>query len=209
MNTPFIHQFVPYQRAGAVTLLALHGTGGNENDLVPLAQMIDRDAAVLSPRGRVLEHGLPRFFRRLAEGVFDQDDLRLRTQELAAFITEAAAHYRLDAARVVAVGYSNGANIAASLLLARPEVLAGGILLRPMVPFEPERPPDLAGKRIFISAGRDDQMIPPPLTERLIQLLTSGGADVTVNWMKTGHGLVRSDVDAAAEWFARKFPRSA
>jgi predicted esterase len=201
MLDEFIHRYLPPRRPGGVTLLALHGTGGDEDDLISLAQMIDREAGILSPRGRVLEHGMPRFFRRLAEGVFDQEDLRLRTTELATFIAEAAAHYGFEPSRVVALGYSNGANIAASLLLSHPQVLAGGILFRVMVPFEPAQPPDLTGKRVFVSAGRHDQMIPPALTEKLVGLLTAAGGDVTVNWLNTGHGLVRADIDAAAEWF--------
>lgn len=201
MLDDFVHRYIPPQRPDGMTLLALHGTGGDENDLIPLAQMIDRHAGILSPRGRVLEHGMPRFFRRLAEGVFDEEDLRLRTAELAAFITQAAAHYGFEPARVVALGYSNGANIAASLLLSHPEALAGAVLLRVMVPFEPAQRPDLAGKRLFVSAGRQDQMIPPPLTEKLVGLLKDAGADVTMNWLNTGHGLVRADIDAAAEWF--------
>ena len=201
MLNDFIHQFTPGRAPGAPTILALHGTGGDENDLVPLARMIDADAAVLSPRGRVLENGMPRFFRRLAEGVFDQDDLRKRTQELATFVEEAAAHYRFDPARVLALGYSNGANIAASVLLARPDVLAGGMLLRPMVPFEPERPPDLAGKRILISAGRMDQMIPQALTERLIALFEESGATVTAWWHPTGHNLTHGEPARVREWY--------
>jgi phospholipase/carboxylesterase len=200
MLDDFVHRFVPSKRQDGITLLALHGTGGDENDLIPLAQTVDADAAVLSPRGRVLENGMPRFFRRLAEGVFDQEDLRIRTAELAEFVTAAAARYRFDLSRLIALGYSNGANIAASVLLARPDVLAGAILLRPRVPFEPEAIPDLRGKRVFVSAGRQDSMIPSPLTQRLIDLLRAGGADVTVNWMDTGHGLVRTDIDRAAEW---------
>ena len=201
MDTPFIHRFVPARRADAGTLLALHGTGGDENDLVPLAQMIDRDAGVLSPRGRVLEHGMPRFFRRLAEGVFDQEDLRLRTGELATFIAGAAAHYGFDPARLTAVGYSNGANIAASVLLSRPEVLGGVILLRPMVPFEPERLPDLSGKRILISAGHRDEMIPQPLTERLARLLEQSGAEVTTWWHDAGHSLTQAELARVRDWY--------
>jgi predicted esterase len=185
-----------------MTLLALHGTGGDENDLLPVAQMIDPDAAVLSPRGRVLEHGMPRFFRRLAEGVFDQEDLRLRTAELASFISEAAAHYRFDASRVMALGYSNGANVAASLLLAHPDALGGATLLRPMLPFEPERLPELAGKRVLISAGRRDQMIPQALTQRLAAVLEQSGAIVTTWWHETGHNLTQDELARVQAWYA-------
>lgn len=201
MLNEFIHQFTPGRAKDGVTILALHGTGGDEHDLLPLARMIDPEAAVLSPRGRVLENGMPRFFRRLAEGVFDQEDLRRRTEELATFVGEAAAHFGFAPARVMALGYSNGANIAASVLLARPEVLAGGMLLRPMVPFEPERRPALAGKRILISAGRLDEMIPPALTERLAALLEQSGADVTTWWHPTGHNLTPAEPARLRDWY--------
>jgi phospholipase/carboxylesterase len=185
--TDFIHRF----EAGdprRPALLALHGTGGDENDLVGLARMIDRGAPVLSPRGRVLENGMPRFFRRLAEGVFDQEDLRFRTQELAAFLEDAAARYRVDPARLVPVGYSNGANIAASLLLSPVGSIrfAGAILLRPMVPFEPETLPDRRGTPILVSASRNDPIVPPASTERLTELLASTGATVTKHWYANG-----------------------
>ena len=189
-------------------LLALHGTGGDETDLLPMARMIDPRAAVLSPRGKVLENGMPRFFRRLAEGVFDQEDLRLRTRELGEFLDEAAKQYQFDAARVVAVGYSNGANVAASLLLtagAAENTFAGAILLRPMVPFEPEAVPALTGTRILIAASRQDAIVPPASTERLAALLSSGGADVTMRWYGTGHGLSPQEVRDAASWYTEHF----
>lgn len=208
MDTPFVHRFVPPKRQDGAIILALHGTGGDENDLVPLAQMIDPEAGVLSPRGRVLEHGMPRFFRRIAEGVFDQEDLRVKTAELATFVADAAAHYHFDLSRVVALGYSNGANIAASLLLTRPDVMGAAILLRAMVPFEPGRLPDLREKRVFVSAGRQDQMIPQRLTERLVELLKAAGADVTVNWVNTAHGLVRAEIDRVVEWYQTQAVRS-
>ena len=201
MLNDFIHQFIPAPVEGAVTILALHGTGGDENDLVPLARMIDAQAAVLSPRGRVLENGMPRYFRRLAEGVFDLDDLRRRTDELVAFVAEAAEQYRFDSSRVMALGYSNGANIAASVLLARPDVLAGGMLLRPMVPFEPEGPSNLTGKRVLVSDGRLDQMIPQALTERLVALLEQSGAMVTTWWHSTGHNLTPGEPARVREWY--------
>ena len=158
----FTHEWVPAQNvSSAPTLLLLHGTGGNARDLLPLGRQLLPGANLLSPLGKVLERGMPRFFRRLAEGVFDQEDLRFRTGELAEFMQQSAGVYGFDAKRVVAVGYSNGANIAASLLLRRPEVLAGAILLRPMTPFMPEAMPDLNGKPIFIGAGRNDRIVPP------------------------------------------------
>ena len=199
----FIHLFVPGSDE-APPLLVLHGTGGDEKDLLPLARMISADSAMLSPRGRVLEQGMPRYFRRLAEGVFDLEDLALRTTELADFVVEAATEYGFDAGRLIAVGYSNGANIAASLLLSRPEVLAGGILMRPMLPFEPQGVPAVSGKRVLLSAGRTDPMIPQHLTERLAQVLREGGADVTLDWYPTGHGLTASEVKRATDWLHRR-----
>ncbi len=196
----FIHRFEPGDAARPV-LLALHGTGGDENDLVPLARAIDPRAAVLSPRGKLLEQGMARFFRRLAEGVFDQEDLRLRTRELAEFLDAAATAYGFDRSRMVAVGYSNGANIAASLLLSRATAFAGAILLRPMVPFEPEDPPALAGMKVLVSASRQDPIVPPLLSERLAELLASGGADVTTRWYPTGHGLSPQEIRDAAAWY--------
>src|SRR5277367_4652874 len=138
----FIHRFEPATRPGLAPLLLLHGTGGDENDLLPLGQMISPGAALLSVRGQVLEHGMPRFFRRLAEGVFDENDVRRRANELADFVADARKRY--DLAAPIALGYSNGANIAAAMLLLRPQVLAGAILLRAMVPFAQPPKPDLA-----------------------------------------------------------------
>jgi predicted esterase len=184
------------------TLLLLHGTGGDENDLLPLAPMLDPTANVLSPRGQVLEHGAPRFFRRLAEGVFDVPDLRLRTAQLADFVAAAATHYGFDPRHVTAAGFSNGANIAASVLLLRPETLREAILFRAMVPLVPDAAPALAGRRVFLAAGRTDTMIPAANTERLATMLTGYGAEVELRWSPGGHSLGRDDVDAAAEWLA-------
>src|SRR5690348_7857102 len=163
----FVHRFDPAASPDAPTLLLLHGTGGDENDLVDLGRMIAPDANLLSPRGKVLEHGMPRFFRRLAEGVFDIEDLIFRANELADFVAAAATEYELDASRVTALGFSNGANIAAAIMLLRPSTLTGGILLRAMVPLEPERAPDLAERRVLIAAGRADPIVPPDNTQRL------------------------------------------
>lgn len=205
MTLEMIHRFVPGASLTAPTILALHGTGGDENDLVPLARMISADSAVLSPRGQVLENGMPRFFRRVAEGVFDLEDLRVRTAQLAAFVAAAAGQYGFDRSRVVALGYSNGANIAASLLLSHPGVLAGGILLRPMVPFEPESPPPLRGTRVLLSAGRQDPIVPLAQTTRLAELLRQGGADVTLSWFDAGHALLPREMEGAARWFGDRF----
>ena len=198
----FVHRFVPAQTPDALTLLLLHGTGGDENDLLPVGRMLDERAALLSPRGKVLEHGMPRFFRRLAEGVFDQEDLVERTQELAEFVKRAVDEYDIDQRRLFAAGFSNGANIAASLLLTYPRLLAGAILLRAMVPFEPDRTPDLSGIPVYLAAGRSDQMVPPENTERLAQVLREAGADVTLEWQPGGHGIGPDEIQAARNWFA-------
>jgi phospholipase/carboxylesterase len=194
----FIHEFVP--GISERTLLLLHGTGGNERDLIPLGRELDASAGLLSPRGKVLENGMPRFFRRLAEGVFDLDDLKKRTNELADFVAAAAQHYGFAANNVIAVGYSNGANIAASMLLLRPEMLRGAVLFRAMVPLIPESLPDLSSVRVWIGAGSGDPIIPTSETQRLVELLRSAGADVTLRFFNAGHGLTSSDVETARHW---------
>jgi phospholipase/carboxylesterase len=171
-----------------------------ENDLIQLGQMLAPDAGLLSPRGTVSENGAARFFRRLAEGVFDIPDLHARTKDLVAFIAAAAKHYGFDANQVIAAGFSNGANIATSVLLSSPDTLAGAILFRPMVPFIPESPISLAGKRVFIGAGESDAIVPKTHPDRLAELLRVLGADVTLKWQPTGHALSRPDVSAAYEW---------
>jgi predicted esterase len=195
----FQHVFRPAQAPGAPTLLLLHGTGGDEHDMVPLAGLAP-GAAVLSPRGKVLEQGAPRFFRRLAEGVFDVEDLRVRAGELAAFVTAAAAHYKFDASRVIAMGFSNGANIASAVLLLRPHVLKGAVLFRAMVPLEPDPLPSIAGTRVLISNGRIDPIVSADETERLARLLQRAGADVAVHWQPAGHQLMPSDFAVAKTW---------
>jgi predicted esterase len=194
----FIHEFV--SGSSARTLLLLHGTGGNERDLIPLGRELDPNASLLSPRGKVLENGMPRFFRRLAEGVFDLEDLKKRTHELADFVVSAAAHYKIDIKEVVAVGYSNGANIAASMLLLRPEILSAAILFRAMVPLVPETRPNLNSKRIWIGGGAHDPIIPASNTKELVEMLRSSGADVTIRFFQSGHELTSEDVDLAREW---------
>jgi len=202
-NLDFIHRWIPAPSStGADTLLLLHGTGGDENDLLPLGKMLVPNANLLSPRGKISENGMPRFFRRLAEGVFDIPDLIARTHELAGFVQAASNAYGFDAGRVVAAGFSNGANIAASLLLLRPGVLEAAILFHAMVPLVLETPPDLTATRVFLGAGRQDSMAPPDETERLAALLREAGADVTVHWQPGGHGLIREEALAAAEWLA-------
>jgi phospholipase/carboxylesterase len=194
----FVHEFVP--GSSKRTLLLLHGTGGNEHDLIPLGREIDPAAAILSPRGKVLENGMPRFFRRLAEGIFDEEDLKRRTHELADFVAAAAQHYELAADKIVAVGYSNGANIAASLLLLRPETLRAAILFRAMVPLVPEKLPDLSSARVWIGAGNQDPIIPTSETQRLVDLLRTAGADVTIRFVNAGHGLTNNEIEIARDW---------
>ena len=196
----FVHRFHPGTDGSGLTLLVLHGTGGNENDLVPLGRELAPGAAILSPRGKVLEHGMPRFFRRLAEGVFDQEDLAFRTEELAEFIRKAIDAYDLDPDKIIAMGYSNGANIAASLMLSDPGVLRAAVLLRAMVPFEPEVLPDLSGLPVFLAAGRMDQMIHPDNTQRLAEILQQSGADLDLRWRNVGHGLTYEEIEESAAW---------
>jgi phospholipase/carboxylesterase len=195
----FTHRWEP--RLGAArTLLLLHGTGGDEHDLIPLGNLLDPQANLLSPRGQVLEHGASRFFRRLAEGVFDIPDLQQRTQQLGAFIESASAQYGFPTAGVTAVGFSNGANIAAALLLLRPGLVREAILYRAMVPLELEALPDLRGTRVFIAAGQHDPIIPPSNSERLATMLRDAGAEVNLYWVPMGHQLTRADVDASRAW---------
>jgi phospholipase/carboxylesterase len=200
----FAHNYLPGDREGSgVTLLLLHGTGGNEDDLIPLGQQLLPGAAILSPRGRVSEHGAPRFFRRLAEGVFDHEDLLFRTHELADFVDQAADQYGFDRQKLVAVGYSNGANIAASLMLLHPGLLRAAVLLRAMVPFEPEEKPDLSGMPAFLAAGRRDTMISPDNTERLATILQEAGADLDLRWKNVGHPLTYEELEEARDWLSR------
>src|SRR5258708_29642384 len=178
----FIHEFVAGKSER--TLLLLHGTGGNERDLIPIGRELDPNASLLSPRGKVLENGMPRFFRRLSEGVFDLEDLKKRTHELADFVISGADHYKIDNRKVVAVGYSNGANIVASMLLLRPEALAAAILFRAMVPLTPETEPNLSSVRVWIGAGTIDPIVAASETKQLAELLRGAGADVTVRFFE-------------------------
>lgn len=195
----FIHRWLP-EEPGAPTLLLLHGTGGNENDLLDIGRTVAPGANLLSPRGQVLENGMPRFFRRLAEGIFDVKDIRRRAADLSKFVGDAAAHYQFDERNVWALGFSNGANIAAALLLLHPEALAGGVLFRAMVPLEPETAPDLSGARVLLSEGTHDAMVPPENAERLAEILRTGGAEVDLRWQAGGHNLTANDIVAAREF---------
>jgi phospholipase/carboxylesterase len=194
----FIHRFVPGNRHEAPPLLLLHGTGGDESDLLPLGANLAPDSALLSPRGQVLENGMPRFFRRLAEGVFDEDDLRRRANELADFVVAARERYGIKAP--IALGYSNGANIAAAMMLLRPEVLSGGILLRAMVPLREAPVADLNGKPVLITSGQFDPIIPPSNAQRLATMLSSAGADVEQRTLPVGHQLSQADLTLAKNW---------
>jgi predicted esterase len=203
----FIHKFIPSENVkdcnSTVTLLLLHGTGGDENDLIPLAMTLEiTTASILSVRGKVIENGMPRFFRRLAEGVFDIEDLKFRTFELANFIQNAAKRYAFGLNRVTVIGYSNGANIAASLLLLRPEILSNAILFRPMIPLVPDTLPDLSDKHILISAGLHDPIILRHQTTDLFDLLSNAGAKISIQWQNSGHELTQRESLAVKEWVA-------
>jgi phospholipase/carboxylesterase len=199
----FVHRFVPAEdSASGETLLVLHGTGGNENDLVGIGQTIAPGAAVLSPRGKVLENGAPRFFKRLAEGVFDPKEVRSRAEELARFIRAAITKYGLDPSRIYALGYSNGANIASTVMFIQPALLQGAVLFRPMLVYEPDEPGDLSGAGVLISAGRLDPIVPVKSVERLVDLFESSHAEVTLKWQSAGHNLVPSEVREASDWLA-------
>jgi phospholipase/carboxylesterase len=194
----FIHKFVP--GTSGRTLILLHGTGGTESDLVGLGRTLDPDAALLSLRGKVLENGMPRFFRRLAEGVFDEEDLIFRTHELANFVQVAAQRYGFSQSQAIAVGYSNGANIAGSILLLRPETLQGAALLRPMVPLVPENLPELKGAPVLVAAGNHDPIVPVENARELVALLRRSGADVTAFFENAGHGLTETTVTTTQRW---------
>jgi len=199
----FVHRFLPAGDSSTnETLVVLHGTGGDENDLIGIGQAIAPGAAILSPRGNVLENGARRFFSRLAEGVFDPLEVRSRAKELAQFIRAAISKYNLDAARVFAFGFSNGANIASTVMLIEPGLLQGAILFRPMLVFEPDQKPDLAGAGVLISAGRMDPIVSTQNVQQLVELLSSAGAEVTLKWQLAAHNLVPSEVREASDWLA-------
>lgn len=196
----FVHRFEPAPQPGSTPLLLLHGTGGDENDLMALGRTLSPGAALLSPRGKVLEHGMPRFFARRAEGVFDHEDVRRRADELADFVAAVAA--RQELAPPVAVGFSNGANIAAALLYRRPEVLSGAILLRAMVPLEEAPLADLSGKRVLILSGALDPIVPADNAARLAATLAAAGAQVEHKAVPSGHGLTQTDLGLAKAWLS-------
>lgn len=201
----FDHVFEPGSISSAPPLLLLHGTGGTEHDLLPLGRALSPGSALLAPRGQVSEHGASRFFARLAEGVFDPQEVTRRTHELADFVAAAADAYQLDLTRLLAVGFSNGANIAATLLLLRPVVLGGAVLFRPMVVLDSPAPAEaLAGKRILLCSGLSDPIVPADHPHRLASHLRAGGADVALHLSPGGHNLAREDIAAAHGWLARR-----
>jgi len=199
-NLSYHHHYQPGMDPSAPPLLLLHGTGGDEHDLVPLAQQLSPGSAILSPRGDVSEHGARRFFARLAEGVFDPAEITRRTHALADFIAAASKRHGLDPTRLTAVGFSNGANIAATLLLLRPESLAAAVLLRPMVVLEPPKLPDLRDKRVLISSGSVDPIVPAGHPVQLAELFRAAGAEVTLRTHPASHGLVPGDIAAAGDF---------
>ena len=205
----FIHKFVPAQSGSShpVTLLLLHGTGGDENDLLPLGTELWPGASLLGVRGKVLENGMSRFFRRFAEGVFDVEDLKSRTEELAHFIDVASERYDFDRKRLIVVGYSNGANIGSSLILLHPHYLAAAVLFRAMVPFSPDLIRDFSHLSVFIGAGGLDPIVPSAQVEELGAIFESGGADVTISWSQGGHELGEDDIRAAKMWLTKETVR--
>lgn len=204
----FIHRFIPANSKAKqtdLTLLLLHGTGGNEEDFIPLGKELASNVSILSVRGKVLENGMSRFFKRIKEGVFDLEDLNLRTNELADFILNSSSIYEFDLERIIAVGFSNGANIGASLLLRRPEVLTGAILFRAMVPFIPTVLADLSKKHILLSQGLHDPIVSRGEAENLLRLFTKARSDATLEWQDSGHNLVQQDIVASRRWLERNF----
>jgi phospholipase/carboxylesterase len=199
----FIHRYIPASDPSLPPLLLLHGTGADENDLIPLGEMLLPGAALLSPRGKVSEDGLNRFFRRFDEGVWDRKDLDIRTQELAAFVALARQTYRLE--RPLVLGFSNGANIGWSLMLHDPDALAGALLMRPMLPFDPRPLPDLAGFPVLLLSGKDDPLVPPEQPSYFAALLGEAGAQVTLETVPAGHALTQQDLVFAHDWLERIF----
>lgn len=195
----FVHRWIP--RPGAAdTLLLLHGTGADENDLVPIGERVAPNANLLSPRGKVLEHGMPRFFRRFGEGRLDIEDLKLRAHELADFVAAASKEYGFDPRRVTALGYSNGANAAIGMLFERPDALARAVLMRAVFPYEPPASVDLRGKRVLLLAGAADPYSRAPVTDKLADALSARGAEVRKNYARAGHELSQDDLTIAQEW---------
>lgn len=196
----FVHAFTPAHAGRTDALVLLHGTGGDEQSLMKLGELLAPGAARLAPRGKVLEGAMPRFFRRLREGVFDEDDVKRRAAELAEWMQAALPHYGLSPSRTTVVGYSNGANIAAAILLLVPSVIRRAVLLRPMVPLEGVTPPDLRSVRVLLSAGRHDPITPPASAQRLARTFEAAGAVVTIAMDNADHALPREAILAAQDW---------
>ena len=192
----YIHRFEPGAQPDGATLLLLHGTGGDENSLVQLGRSVV-DWNFLSPRGKVSENGMPRFFRRISEGVFDEDDVKRRADELAEFVSESAHRYNFDAANIWALGYSNGANIAAALMMRHPKILRGAVLWRAMMPLQNPEPKDLRGAKILMCAGEFDPIVPRESVQTLADYLTANGAEVDLQWQRGGHELHAEDIELA------------
>lgn len=200
-----IHKYIPSKDpSNRNTLLLLHGTGGNESSLIPISEIILPDAAVISPRGNVVENGMPRFFRRISEGVFDLEDLKLRTQELASFIKATAKTYKIESNDIVAVGYSNGANIASSVILTYPDLISQAVLYHPMIPFAPTSPPDLTDTKILITAGTNDPIVSSNGTNDLKVMFESCGADVDIYWHDMGHNLTDEELNITRKFLSER-----
>lgn len=199
-----IVHYEPGRTPDAPVLLLLHGTGGNETDLLELARRLAPGAALLGVRGQEQEQGMNRFFRRLAEGVFDEPNLIERTAELHGYLDEAAAQYGFDRSHLWAVGYSNGANMAGSLLFHHQGALAGAVLLHPMVPRRGIDLPDLSGLPVFIGAGSNDPLCSPAESIELTGLLKEAGAEVELFWADGGHRLTSAEVEAARVWLTAR-----
>lgn len=206
MNTVMFHdhgyeyQYLPPVAGDKRLLVLLHGTGGDENSLIELGRLMDPNAGILSPRGKSSEEGVNRFFRRHEEGVFDEEDLKEKAEDLADFIAHVTDHHYFE--EVIAVGYSNGANIALAILLLHPEVLNGVLALRGMLPIHPSHLPDLSEKHVLLLSGKDDTIIPRSGVEALVELLEKGNAILHHEWLPTGHNLMRRDIEDAASWLA-------
>ena len=198
-NSKIVHDKKP------ITLVLLPGTGGNEEDLVSVGEEVEPSASILSPRGKVLENGMPRFFKRLAEGVFDIEDLKFRTRELAEFIQNCSLHYNFDLKRTIGIGFSNGANIASSVLLLYPQIFGSAILFRGMIPLVPKPLPDLSHKHILLSAGTNDPIVSRTETENLSKLFQESNAIVTLKWQSSSHNLVQEDILVARKWISDNF----
>lgn len=205
MASDFVHLFIPSEKGNKNTLILLHGTGGDENDLVPLGTRVAPDFNLLSLRGKVLENGMPRFFKRLGMGIFDIEDLKFRADELAAFLKDAVEKYGLDASKLIVLGYSNGANIASGVILRHPSVLAAAILLRPMVPYRNAEKVDLKAARILIIAGENDPTMNPKEPKELATLFSGMGAETNIIYEPTGHNLSSRDVTLAKDWISKNF----